>query len=131
MNNYPLGADNDPRAPWNQSKPSEMEIEVWASNTLSRKAYVLVDDYKVLPPDSERDEDGNITHSHNIDFSECNLKEAYRKQYYTIKEVLAALQEVTESINEHGLNDTNLRRLNRLARENNYWTVDEEEVIKA
>ena len=36
-NNYPIGAEQDARAPWNQDSSFEVEeVDVWASNTLSK-----------------------------------------------------------------------------------------------
>ena len=132
MSNYPLGADNDSRAPWNQSESSEIEVEVWASNTLSRAALIKVTDYKELPPDSERDEEGYTTYMRNIDFSNCNFNEAFKHQCYTVKEIFETLRMVVNDINIHGIeNNNNLQLLNRLANEGELWTVDEEEVVRA
>lgn len=131
MNNYPLGADDDPRAPWNQKETPEVEVEVWASNTLSRAALITVKDYKELPPDAETDEEGHTAYTRNIDFSECNLQGQFKNQCYTIKELLEELRMTVNDINSNGLNDVNLNHLNRLAREGEYWTVDEEEVTIA
>lgn len=131
MSNYPLGADEDSRAPWKQCVPPERELEVWVSNTLSRAALIKVNDYKVLPPDAERDEDGHITYYENIDYSECNLKEQFKNQCYTVKELLDCLRMTIADVNAHGLTDQNLQMLNRLSRECEYWEVDEEEVVQA
>ena len=131
MSNYPLGAEDDPRAPYNQVDLPERELEVWASNTLSRAALIKVRDYKVLPPDVERDEEGHVTYYKNIDYSECNLKEQFQHQCYTVKELFNCLQMTIADINAHGLTSQNLQMLNRLSREFEYWTVDEEEVVQA
>ena len=129
MNNYPTGADDCSRASWNQKETPKMEVEVWASNTLSRAALITVKDYKELPPDAETDEEGHTTYTRNRDFSECDLQGQFKNQCYTIKELLEELRMTVEDINSHGLNDVNLNHLNRLAREGEYWTVDEEEVV--
>ena len=132
MSNYPAGADNDPRAPWRQKELPEVEVEVWASNTLSRAALIRVHDYKELPPDSERDEEGHVTYMRNIDFSDCNFNEAFKHQCYTVKEIFETLRMVVNDINIHGIeNNNNLQLLNRLANEGELWTVDEEEVVRA
>ena len=131
MDNYPMGAADDPRAPWNQVDPPEIEVEVWASNSLSRATLIRVNDYKELPPDAEKDEEGHITYSANRDFSECNLSEHFKNQCYSIKEIFDELRMVVDDVNTHGLTDQNLQILNRLAREGEYWSVDEEEVVIA
>lgn len=73
--NVPIGADNDPDAPWNQEDPKPRTIEVTVSITLSKTVEIEVDDYTT---EEEVDEDGN----HNVyyDYSECNLEQAVRDQ---------------------------------------------------
>lgn len=77
-NNYPLGAEQDPNAPWKEEDQEEKEIEVTVSVTLSKTLKVNVTDYKVI--DSGVDEDG--LYYEDIDYSECNLKQAVRDQVY-------------------------------------------------
>lgn len=73
--NYPLGADN-PDAPWNQEENPEREIEVTVSVTLSKTIKVKVSDYEIT--DSGKDEDGE--YFEDIDYSNCNLKDAVEEQ---------------------------------------------------
>lgn len=77
MNNYdyPVGAEYDPRAPWNQVDPEPKKIEVTVSITLSKTVEVEVTDY-IAEEDS--DEDGY--HGIRYDYSECDLKQAVRDQ---------------------------------------------------
>ena len=75
---YPMGAEHDPRAPWNQSEPSEEEIEVLVSITLSKSVKIKVKDYIVV--DEGKDEDGDYFKS--LDFSDCDLKSAVEEQIY-------------------------------------------------
>lgn len=73
--NYPWGADT-PDAPWNQSDPEPKEVDVTVSITLSKQITIKVDDYKEY---TEQNEDGIYT---TVDFSDCDLKEAVKKQIY-------------------------------------------------
>lgn len=73
---YPLGAEHDPEAPWNQVDNPEREIEVLVSITLSKTFKVKVSDYTIT--DSGKDEDGE--YFEELDFSDCNLKEAVESQ---------------------------------------------------
>lgn len=57
MNNYPLGAENDPNAPWNQPESEEHLVDVTVSITLSK-------DFQIRVTDG------------------CDLKEAAREQLY-------------------------------------------------
>lgn len=75
---YPMGAEHDARAPWNQSEPPEEEIEVLVSITLSKSVKIKVKDYVVV--DEGKDEDGDYFKS--LDFSDCDLKSAVEEQIY-------------------------------------------------
>lgn len=123
--NYPLGAANDPNAPWNQVDPVELDVRVSASNTLSRQATIAVTDYT---SEVDYDDDGHPFNS--IDFSSCNFKEGFESSYYSVKELLEQFSIEVEKLNSVGLTDEGLRRLNRLAREAETWEEDEFEVVE-
>lgn len=73
--NYPVGAEYDPKAPWNQVDPEPRKIKVTVSITLSKTLEVEISDYTT---EEEVDEEGN----HNIyyDYSNCDLEQAVRDQ---------------------------------------------------
>jgi hypothetical protein len=73
---YPLGAEHDPNAPWNQVDNPEREIEVTVSVTLSKTVKIKVSDYSIT--DSGKDEDGK--YFEDIDYSKCDLKRAVEEQ---------------------------------------------------
>ena len=73
---YPLGAEHDPNAPWNQVDNPEREIEVTVSVTLSKTVKIKVSDYSIT--DSGKDEDGE--YFEDIDYSKCDLKRAVEEQ---------------------------------------------------
>ena len=73
---YPLGAEHDPNAPWNQVDNPEREIEVTVSVTLSKTVKIKVSDYEIT--DSGKDEDGE--YFEDIDYSNCDLKGAVEGQ---------------------------------------------------
>ena len=74
MDNYPPGAANDPRAPYNQCENPEVEVEVTVSVTLSKNVKVLVTDYELI---DEEDEDGPYTVR---DFTDTNFLAAVEEQ---------------------------------------------------
>ena len=74
MDNYPLGAANDPRAPYNQDENPEVEVEVTVSITLSKTVKVLVADYELV---EDTDEDGTIIEK---DFTDTNFLAAVEEQ---------------------------------------------------
>lgn len=71
---YPLGAEFDSNAPYNQIDLPKREIEVTISVTLSKTMRVMVDDYSV---EEGSDEDGRYL---SYDYSECDLHKAVENQ---------------------------------------------------
>lgn len=69
MSNYPLGAKNDPSAPFNQVELPPIKTDVLVSITLSKSVDIDVYDYTI-------DEDGNIN------FSESALEQLVKDQIY-------------------------------------------------
>lgn len=70
-------------APWNKEDNPEKEIEVLISITLSKSIRIKVDDYTII--DEGVDEDGYPYE--NIDFSDCDLKNAVKEQILLPHEV--------------------------------------------
>ena len=64
---YPIGAEFDPKAPYNEEIIPDKEIEVTISVTLSKTVKITVNDYII-------DEEGCP------DFSECDLHKAVKEQ---------------------------------------------------
>lgn len=73
---YPLGAANDSRAPYNEVENPEVELNVLVSVTLSKVVTVKVKDYDIV--DEGQDEDGN--YYCDMDFSDTNLLAAVEEQ---------------------------------------------------
>ena len=100
---YPAGAEHDPNAPWNQEDIPEREVEVTVSVTLSKTLKIKVSDYTV---DSEN----------NIDYSDCNLREAVEKQ-------IILPQEAYKYVNPYTFNK------HETIEDLSNWDVDDFEVI--
>lgn len=75
MDNYPLGADYDDRAPWKQEILPEEEIEVEVIVTLQKKVKIKVQDYQIQ---SGIDTDGEPYV--DIDYSTCDIYRAAQEQ---------------------------------------------------
>lgn len=73
---YPLGAANDSRAPYNETENPEVELDVLVSVTLSKTVKVKVKDYDIV--DEGLDEGGY--YFCDRDFSETNLLAAVEEQ---------------------------------------------------
>lgn len=82
---YPPGAENDPRAPWNEPpEPDEVDVEVTASYSMSRTYTISTNDYIPVVDedyDVDIDEDGNrcVTGGRyeTQDFSDTNWEKAF------------------------------------------------------
>lgn len=100
----------------------QQDVEVWASNTLSRTATVEIK--SII---------GNARNGSSVsyDYSNCDLRTDFKNQYFTIPEIFSSLQETVREINLHGLSDKTLRTLNRIADESEHWHEDEMEVVPA
>lgn len=100
---YPAGAEHDPNAPWNQEDIPEREVEVTVSVTLSKTLKIKVSDYTV---DSEG----------NVDYSDCNLREAVENQ-------IILPQEAYKYVNPYTFNK------HETIEDLSNWDVDDFEVI--
>ena len=100
---YPAGAEHDPNAPWNQEDIPEREVEVTVSVTLSKTLKIEVSDYTV---DSEN----------NVDYSDCNLREAVENQ-------IILPQEAYKYVNPYTFNK------HETIEDLSNWDVDDFEVI--
>ena len=100
---YPAGAEHDPNAPWNQEDIPEREVEVTVSVTLSKTLKIKVSDYTV---DSEG----------NVDYSDCNLREAVENQ-------IILPQEAYKYVNPYTFNK------HEIIEDLSNWDVDDFEVI--
>ena len=112
---YPPGAEFDPNAPYNEKELPEKEIKVTVYITLSKTVKIKVSDYTVY---SNEDDNGN--HFEEVDYSNCNLKEAVEKQVYLP-------QEAGQLISDFAINPVskNIAIVEDLSN----WNVDEMEVI--
>ena len=73
--NYPIGSDTSD-APWNQSENPEKEIEVTVCISISKTVKIKVSDYEIT--DCGKDEDGY--YFEDVDYSDCDLKDAVKEQ---------------------------------------------------
>lgn len=110
--NYPMGADT-PDAPWNQVDNPEREIEVLVSVILSKTVKIKVSDYEIV--DSGKDENGE--HFEDIDYSNCDLKGAVKRQIYLPQDAGTVLR------------NSDVAALETIADDFSNWEVDDFEVI--
>lgn len=131
---YPPGAEFDPDAPYNQSEPEPVEVDVTISQSLSRSTTIKVTDYISNEwEDFEPDEEGRFYRTGGIeyDFSDSDLKGAYKEQDYTIPELLDYLKayliaDIANCDKESGKK----QKLQHILDCCEGWEVDETEVIE-
>ena len=132
--NYPLGVESNPNAPWNQTNPEPVKVEVTISQSLSRSTTIEVTDYTATKYDDiEYDEDGYINKIEGIDydFSDSDLKGAYEEQEYTIPELLNYLKAyLIVDINECSKESGKRKKLQHILNCCEGWIVDETEVVE-
>lgn len=130
---YPCGADT-PNAPWNQSDPEPIEIEVTISQSLSRSTKIKVTDYIVNEwEDVDSDDEGGFHKIGGVeyDFSDSDFKEAYEIQEYTIPELLEYLKSYLINDIAQCSEESNKKKLLQcILKGCEGWNVDETEVIK-
>ena len=112
---YPVGAEYDPKAPWNQEELPEREIEVTISVTLSKTVKIKVSDYTIT--DSGKDEDGD--YFEDVDYSDCDLKGAVEEQIYLPQEAGQLIKDF----------DIGTVKAKNIAEDLSNWNVDEMEII--
>ena len=94
MDNYPMGAANDPRAPWNE--PDWPEIEVTAKATLIKETVVLGSGTHICT-ECEIEPDGTRSY---VSFSESDddVQELFREQEKSPIELITALEKIVTQL---------------------------------
>ena len=94
MDNYPMGAANDPRAPWNE--PDWPEIEVTAKATLIKETVVLGSGTHTCT-ECEIEPDGTRSY---VSFSESDddVQELFREQEKSPIELITALEKIVTQL---------------------------------
>ena len=131
---YPQGAEHNPNAPYNQVEHEKVEVEVVISQTLSRSTKILITDYIAKEYENiEPDDEGGFYRTREIeyDFSDSDLKGAYKEQEYTIPELLDYLKAyLIVDINECNKESGKRKKLQHILNCCEGWEVDETEVVE-
>ena len=95
--NYPPGAAYDPRAPYNEELPPEVEVTVKVTMTKETVVYAATHDCVEweIDPDTGRREGIHFTEYDDID-------EAYRNEEYTPSEIMTKCQKVCRQLKRDG-----------------------------
>jgi hypothetical protein len=99
MDNYPMGAAQDPSAPWNQSEPEEVEVEVAVSYSLSRSYTISTNDYNPEVEDDYDEDEDDVFHRTVVvpDFTDTNFNQAFLdSDKLGIPQLLSELQDLVK-----------------------------------
>lgn len=130
--NYPVGADGSD-APYNQSDPEPVEVNVCISQTLHKSTTISTTDYVAEEcEDCERDDDGEFVTTGGVsyNFSDSDLLNAYKNDSWTIPELLYELKDYIKQDLNRGCSESKKAWLERMMKACEGWELDEEEVIK-
>ena len=131
---YPLGAEHDPNAPYNQVDPSEMEFKVTATFSIDKEVTVRTSDYI-----AEEDWDDDMGKCESIDTSDTDWIAAYQEQHESIEDLLCAFKElldehITTMINDMQchieIDKARLKRFQYLKSECEGWVTHDFEVVE-
>ena len=128
---YPMGAANDPDAPYNQGSPnSEREFRCLVTYTMYKYDTITSDEYRDF---REMDEDG--FYCSYTDTSDINFKREWREQTYTPFELMVFFCEMLRAeIDKLQMHDDDHETCMKLRQYKNYlrdaegWIEDEYEV---
>lgn len=127
MNNYPAGAEHDPRAPYNQRDPEEVNIDITTSVTLSRTMPETTLDYEATEDFDEIDDEdssGNLRRRcvpvTTIHLDETAIEKEYTDRVIPVDKLLVILHDI--ALGKLRSFDGKGRALNRVeAKERRYW----------
>lgn len=116
---YPMGAENDPRAPWNEVEQEEVKRECLACFDVRRRLDVATSDYTQYGLD-------------DVDTSDVDWASEYADRHYDPVELISALKDVVRRWCADAIPSREKRRISRLLREAEGWELEsmsvEEEV---
>lgn len=130
---YPAGAYEDPNAPYNQSDPDAVDVDVTICQVISRSTTIKVTDYIASPwEEIEPDDDGGFYRTGGVDydFSDSDLKGAYEEQEFTIPDLLTELKDYIKQDLDNGCSKSKKLWLERMMKACEGWIVDETEVVE-
>ena len=125
---YPPGAEFDPKAPYNQSEPDPVEVNVIATYTISKSATVETSDYTADEwEECETDDEGNIYRTGGIDydFSNTDFEKEFNNYYLSPLELFAELKNRVEKELETCTDYRQKNQLKRILCSCEEWSIDD------
>ena len=116
---YPMGAEFDPHAPYNEVEIPEREFDATVSSSLSKSTTVESKDYLI-----DEDPDGSY-----IDTSEIRWFEEYSEQHYTPIQLIEMYKKELEEKKKFLSNPYQIKQIEKIIAECEGWVEDECEVV--
>ncbi len=120
---YPMGAENDPRAPWNQSDPEEATRDIDYSCVMHRVQPVSTTEY--TPGEYEKDEDGFVFREED-DFSDTDWLTEFADQYRNPAQLIAILREIATELAAGRIPQKRRSQWQHIAEDCQNWEIDDE-----
>ena len=121
---YPIGAEFDPAAPWNEREVPERHFDVCISQTLSKSTKVKTNDYTL---ELNQDEDG-YPYS---DTSSTDWEEAYKVEHLTPLQLIEEFKNfLSKYLPDPVVDIKEFRKFKHLTEECTGWIEDETEVME-
>lgn len=120
---YPMGAENDPRAPWNEHEPDEVVRDIDYSCTMHRVAPVATTEY--TPGEVEKDEEG-FTFRGEDDFSDTDWFGEFTSQYRTPAQLIDLLHEIATDFAAGRVPQKRISQWQHIADDCEHWEIDDE-----
>lgn len=134
---YPLGAEHDSNAPYNQHGQDSRQFDVTISQTLSKNTKVNTNDYTL-----EETWDDDFGKGLSVNTEDTDWKQAYQNNHETVESLLSIfsgmLKDRLKSLVSIGAelqfishsDRREIKRLQYLIKECDGWCVDDFEVIE-
>ena len=118
---YPIGAQYDKDAPWNEKDPPIKNFEVCISQTLSKTVKVVTNKYRLENEGAEL----------FIDTKDTDWKEIYNEEHYTPIELINKFKEFLVGLHIDPIATPNeYLKYKKLISECENWIEDETEVLE-
>lgn len=135
---YPLDAEHNPNAPYNQIDSDSINVDCCISCSLSKDVTITTSDHIIEKcEDWDIDDEGNSVHIEevNYDYSNCNFNKDYHHEHYSIPELLEQLEMfllcAIENLETKTTKTAQLKIYKQMLKDCQGWTLDEEEVVEA
>lgn len=124
---YPPGAEDDPRAPWNQSDPDPVSQDIEYSCTMRRTANVETTDYVPGTVEKEWDGEGYVAVRDGDDFSDTDWLGEYKEQYRTPLQLIELLRETAKELAEGNIPEKRASFWRSVIEECEGWELEDED----